>query len=211
VKQHVVKALAIGSPPAFPKADRFVEQALKHKGLLLLLDGLDEVNGANRASVIQRVRDFLHEHECRAIITCRTAVYHSEFANEVERTLEVREFSDQQIRSFLEGWKDHIPAEKSIEQLIQTLRDRPQILVLARNPLLLSIIAYLYTNPRFVLPHSRAEFYQEATDILLRKLDQARLQNNFPAPSKAHGIAASGTVLPDQYQSTTARPSECGL
>ena len=184
IQQQLVKALAIGSPSAFPKADRFVDQALKQQGLLLLLDGLDEVNSANRAEVVQRVRTFLDSHDCRAVITCRTAVYQNDFKNEVDRTLEVREFSDQQIRLFLEGWKPYMPPEKSIEQLIRALSDRPRILTIARNPLLLSIIAFLYINPRFILPHSRAEFYQEATDILLKKLDQARVQNQFTAINK---------------------------
>ena len=50
------------------------------------------------------------------------------------------------------------------------LSDKPQIKALARNPLLLTIIAYLYTDiVDFVLPNSRAEFYSEVTDVLLNK------------------------------------------
>ena len=152
----------------FPTAERFIEQSLKSGKLLLLLDGLDEVSREARVIVTRRINDLLRQYNnCRAIITCRTQVYCGEFDAIADQTLEIVEFSDQQIRRFLESWKQKMPPEKSINQLMQTLRDRPRIMALARNPLLLTIIAYLYTDTPFVLPHSRAEFYQKSTDILL--------------------------------------------
>ena len=60
-----------------------------------------------------------------------------------------------------------MPPEKSVEQLLRALRDCPRIMSLGRNPLLLTIIAFLYSDPKFILPHSRAEFYQKATTLLL--------------------------------------------
>lgn len=75
-----------------------------------------------------------------------------------------------------------MPDGKSIEQLMNTLHNRPQIMILARNPLLLTIVAYLYTDTKFVLPHSRAEFYQKSTDVLL---DQWHVEHNrFSAANK---------------------------
>jgi MoxR-like ATPase len=157
----------------FPKAERFVQESLKQGKLMLLLDGLDEVNSGIRPVLVQHIGDLLRsmdEHQrCRLIVTCRTAVYENEFANETDQTLEVVEFTDQQMRRFLDAWQRVIPAGKSIEQLMQTLRDRPRIMVLARNPLLLTIIAHLYTDPSFEFPRSRTEFYQESTRILLEQ------------------------------------------
>ena len=154
----------------FPHAERFVRQSLQQGTLMLLLDGLDEVNSNARTNVVQQIKDLLDKYEkCRTIITCRTAVYRGEFVNVTEQTLEIIEFNDQQIRRFLGTWEREMPPEKSIDQLMQTLRDRPRIMVLARNPLLLTIIAHLYTDTPFVLPHSRAEFYQKSTDILLEQ------------------------------------------
>ncbi|MBD2074346.1 NACHT domain-containing protein [Phormidium sp. FACHB-592] len=171
IEQHLVEALARDD---FPKANRFVTQALQGP-LMLLLDGLDEVNSSDRPQVVKGLRDFLDTYEnCRVIITCRSQVYQGEFADKVTQTLEVVDFSDQQIRRFLECWKSFMPPEKSIEQLLRTLRDRPRIMELARNPLLLTIIAYLYTDTPFVLPHSRAEFYRASTEILLETWDHAK-------------------------------------
>ena len=170
----------------FPKAERFVRQSLQQGTLMLLLDGLDEVNSNVRPRVVQQIKDLLNTYEkCRAIITCRTAVYRFEFASVTEQTLEVIEFSDQQIRRFLRAWENEMPKDKSIEQLIQTLRNRPQIMALARNPLLLTIIAHFYSDPSFVLPYSRSEFYRKSTGILLEQWDQWRGDfNQYKAVNK---------------------------
>jgi energy-coupling factor transporter ATP-binding protein EcfA2 len=181
VEQYLVNALALDN---FPDAKRFVSHSLEQGTLMLLLDGLDEVNSSDRWRVVQQIRDLLDKHpKCRVVITCRTAVYKgSEFAGVVDWTLEVVEFSDQQIRHFLGSWKRDMPADKSIEQLMHTLHDRPRIMALARNPLMLTIIAYLYTDTPFVLPHSRAEFYRKSTDILLDQWHQEH--NRFSAQNK---------------------------
>nr|WP_284525979.1 hypothetical protein [Microcystis panniformis] len=89
------------------------------------------------------------------------------------------------MRRFLQAWKSEMPPDKSVEQLIQTLRARPKIMALVRNPLLLTIIAYLYTDTPFVLPHSRAEFYTKATDVLLELRDQERnIPNQYSGVNK---------------------------
>ena len=181
IEQYLVEALGRDD---FLKATWFVKQGLKNGNLMLLLDGLDELNGNDRPQVVKRIKEFLDKDgkdkdgkKCRVIITCRTQVYNQEFHQETDQVLEIVEFSDQQIRRFLGAWKSEMPAEKSVEQLIQTLRERPRIMALARNPLLLTIIAYLYTDTTFILPHSRSEFYQQATEILLEKWDQSKPQS----------------------------------
>lgn len=185
LEQHLVEACDRHN---FPKANRFISQGLKDGRLLLLLDGLDEVSSGVRSSVVRCLKDFLeleNYKKCRVIITCRTAVYHNEFVDNTEETLEIDEFSDQQMRRFLQAWKSEMPPEKSVEQLIQNLRAKPKIMALARNPLLLTIIAYLYTDTPFVLPHSRAEFYTKATDVLLELRDQQRnIPNQYSGVNK---------------------------
>ncbi|MGB3512794.1 MAG: NACHT domain-containing protein [Microcoleaceae cyanobacterium] len=172
LKQKLVEAL---DRDDFPKANAFVEQSLEKGKLFLLFDGLDEVKSLIRSQVVQAINDLLDKYDkCRAIITCRAAVYRNDFAESVDKTLDIKEFSDRQMRLFLEAWKSEMPPEKSIDQLIQTLRDRPLIMELARNPLMLTIVAHLYTQPAFVLPQSRSDFYQESTHILLNQW-----QNNF--------------------------------
>jgi len=172
LERHLAMALERNR---FANAERFVSQNLANGTLMLLLDGLDEVNSSERGQVVTKIRDFLDvQRDCRVLITCRNAVYKDEFADRLDQTMEIVEFSDQQVRSFLSSWESYMQDGRSVEQLMHTLHDRPRIMALARNPLLLTIVAYLYTDTPYVLPHSRAEFYRQSTDFLLRQWHQER-------------------------------------
>ncbi|MEO0948652.1 MAG: NACHT domain-containing protein, partial [Cyanobacteria bacterium J06641_5] len=167
----------------FPKAERFVCEGLKRGHIMLLFDGLDEVSADARWHVARCIEDFLEKYDdCRAVFTCRTMVYNNEFEESVDRTLEVAEFSDRQIRQFLGAWAKEMPQGKSVDGLLRTLRERPRIIALARNPLLLTMIAYLYADTEFELPFSRAEFYQRATLLLLDEWQRER--NHYKAVEK---------------------------
>lgn len=160
----------------FPGAEGFLKSALENHALLILLDGLDEVNAAARPALVDQIRDFDQKHPAnRILVTCRKAVYQGELDAWVDGKLEIIEFSDQQIQRFMNSWQKDMPAEKSIEHFFRTLQERPQIMTLARNPLLLTMVAYLYTDTEFALPHSRSEFYSRSTDLLL---DQWKLERN---------------------------------
>ena len=176
LQQHLVKVL---NRHNFPKAERLISQSLEQGKLLLLFDGLDEVNSDIRQNVVKEIKHLLRKYsKCRAFVTCRTAVYKNEFNDVVNQTLEVVEFSDREISIFLKSWESQMPQEKSIDQLLQILREKQRIMSLARNPLLLTIIAYLYCDTPFVLPDSRAEFYQESTNVLLKQRDEERVIDN---------------------------------
>ncbi|RMD61978.1 NACHT domain-containing protein, partial [Candidatus Parcubacteria bacterium] len=167
----------------FPNAARFLDAHLERGDLLFFFDGLDEVNREAREKVVQQISDLLTEyHKCRAVVTCRTAVYGGELDAWADARLEIVEFNDHQIRRFLASWEQDMPAEKSVAHLLRTLRERPRIMQLSRNPLLLTIIAYLYADTPFVLPHSRAEFYKKATDVLLEQWKGTR--NRYKASHK---------------------------
>lgn len=192
----------------FPRADAFVTGLAQTGKLLVLLDGLDEIVTTDRADAVTRVKDFLGLHpHCRAVVTCRTAVYRGDLAGTADRVFEVRELTDQQVRRMLRSWRAEMPDGKSVEQLVQTLRDRPPIMAVARNPLMLTMIAALSTNAGFVLPHSRAEFYRLATDFLLGHLHPG--QNRYEARTKRsvlEGLALLNADRVDPAQDVRSIP-----
>jgi hypothetical protein len=209
INPYLVEALKMDG---FPNADRFVAQGLENGTLLLLFDGLDEVNSAKRQEVVQKIKDLISQHsksKCRVLITCRTQVYNGEFSEVVDQTLEVEEFTDQQIQSFLKPWQSSMHDDKSVEQLLRNLHDRPLIMALARNPLMLTIIAYLYTDTPFVLPHSRADFYRKSTDLLLDQWHQEH--NKFDAKYKKSVLRHLALYNQDSgnHQQTDRRSIDC--
>jgi hypothetical protein len=154
--------------PGFWNPVKFISKGLANGRLLILLDGLDETDSSQRPRAIAEIRELL-QWRCNVVLTCRSAAYHGEFDADIDGLMRIREFDDEQVAAFLEKWQaDEDPASAGgREQLLRILSDRPQLRALARNPLLLTIIAFLHIDSRLSLPHSRAEFYQQATSQLL--------------------------------------------
>ena len=155
---------------AFAKADRFVDRALNDGGLTILFDGLDEVATVNRKHICSVLTDFANRYsKCQMVVTCRTAIYRGQLSEKFADVVRVADFDDAQIRRFMYNWQKR-PANPVAEQLLDVLHGVPRLMQLARNPLLLTLIAYLYAyrGKETRLPRSRAQFYKEATDFLLR-------------------------------------------
>jgi NACHT domain-containing protein len=163
----------------FAKPSRFVDRALQDGDLTILFDGLDEVATAHRKQVCNLLGDIATRYsKCQMIVTCRTAIYQGQLAEKFADVVRVADFDDAQIRRFMHNWQRR-PGDPVADQLLEVLREVPRLMQLARNPLLLTLIAYLYAyrGKESKLPRSRAQFYKEATDLLLRnkpELDYAQ-------------------------------------
>jgi lipopolysaccharide/colanic/teichoic acid biosynthesis glycosyltransferase len=181
----------------FPRAGRFVDHALSAGLLLLLIDGLDEVATTERARIAAAVRDGLEEHpRCAAVITCRSAVYRHELDAVVTRVLTVAPFDDAQIEDFLAAWEDLMPTGKSSRLLLSALEAQSALHTAARNPLLLTIIAHLYTDDSaYDIPQSRAGFYREAARILLSQWQSHIAANTFEPADKAEVLRRAALAV----------------
>lgn len=201
LEQHIVQHFARHH---FPGADKWVARALERGDLALYFDGLDEVSTKLRPQVADRIEEFAARYaSCRVVVTCRIAVYEGWFADSFGQTLRVRDFDEHLIRRFLNGWPwrtgTAVETASTVDQVLRALRDTPQIMALARNPLLLTMIAYLYdfvyADTDQVLPHTRAEFYKQVIDSLL--IDRHRRQSKFPFPLKKAVLQELALVAQD--------------
>ncbi|GIH07320.1 hypothetical protein Rhe02_53870 [Rhizocola hellebori] len=148
----------------FPKAARFIERSLREGHLTVLLDGFDEVSTAERARVGELIKEFAVRYpKTRMVVTCRTADYKAQLIPEMTQRLEVGELEDRMILSFLDR-SPKIKGPQQVQRLMESLRDNPRVLQLARNPMLLTMIAELYAGggDGRQLPRSRAQLFGEA-------------------------------------------------
>jgi hypothetical protein len=169
LKQHIVRHLA---HRCFPKADTWVTGALERGDLTLYFDGLDEVATERRDDAAEAIKEFADTYPgCRVVVTCRPAVYERQFT-EFDQTLRIKEFDEHLVRRFLSGWPWRAGTGRdTVDRLLAALRATPQIMSLARNPLMLTMIAYLYdyvyADSGQALPHTRADFYRKVIGHLL--------------------------------------------
>ncbi|NEO23473.1 MULTISPECIES: sister chromatid cohesion protein PDS5 [unclassified Moorena] len=156
----------------------FFEHWLYDGRALILLDGLDEVaEDAKRNDVVRRIENFLGQFDRnRAIITSRPAGYRRDFFRTEEFPhYQIEPFDDQKISAFIDNWynsrfQDQAEAERRKQSLRKALDDNDRIKLLARNPLLLTIIALIHRY-QAVLPKERFELYNCAVKTLLTSWD----------------------------------------
>ena len=167
----------------FPKAKKFIEEDLKNGKCLLFLDGFDELASTERQkTVTEDIETFIRKYPGnQVVVTSRIAGYHDELKG--FEKLELMLFDDHQITQFITNWfgKSNPAKAKSMGEAI---KENEKIRELARNPLLIAIIAVIYEEDR-QLPQRRVKLYERCVEVLLSKWDVAhRIKNKYDAEAK---------------------------
>jgi predicted NACHT family NTPase len=148
-----------------------VMRLLKEGRALILLDGLDEVKKEDDRRVKQDIdqfsRDWLRN---RFAITCRIAAREYQFEKFTE--VEVADFDDGQIETFVNNWFRERDGAKA-ERLLERLRGNKPVKELATNPLLLTLLCLVF-GERSDFPPKRSELYKEGLEVLMKKWDAKR-------------------------------------
>ena len=108
-------------------------------------------------------------------MTCRETSYDGELADLAQpfESISIADLDDPAMLRLLRQLQLMPAGEEA--RLVEILRARPALLRMARNPLMLTIIAYVHTNTApssdtpLVLPTSRGEVYRQAIDLLIRR------------------------------------------
>lgn len=156
----------------------FFEHWLEDGRALILLDGLDEVaESSQRYALVRRTENFLSQFDKNlAIITSRPAGYRRDFFRTTEFPhYQIQPFDDEKISAFINNWydsrfQDRAEAERRKDSLQKALDDNDRIKLLARNPLLLTIIALIHRY-QAILQKKRFELYDSAVKTLLTSWD----------------------------------------
>ncbi|MBW4692347.1 MAG: HEAT repeat domain-containing protein [Lyngbya sp. HA4199-MV5] len=168
-----------------PLPKGFFEHWLNNGRALILLDGLDEVaEEAKRYHLVQCIENFLGQYPLnRAIITSRPAGYKRDFFRTEEFPhYELQPFDDGKIEEFCDRWyrsriQDTAEAQRRKESLQKALNQQDRIKLLARNPLLLTIIALIHRY-QARLPRERYKLYDKAVETLLTAWDDNKELSN---------------------------------
>jgi hypothetical protein len=154
----------------------YVNKALYSGQMLLLIDGFDELEKNTRQEVAIFLEDFFKTYpQIPFVMSCRTAVWKDSrgaFAELCAAEISMMRFNNNDIKQFLRAW--NFQGHKSSEQLSELIRTKSYLQTIAENPLMLTIIAFLYAQPKRILPDNRVKFYQECVDALMEKFDNAK-------------------------------------
>ena len=153
---------------------------LRLGGILLLIDGLDEISdGRKRSLFIEQLDAFCRTFpNNRVLITSRFAGYDDYTKSGLAEfeVLEIDDFSDDDIRALCVNWHRTVVSDteettaKALE-LAETIIGHDRIKSLAKNPLLLTTLLLVQRRVGR-LPTKRAALYDEAIKVLLETWNQ---------------------------------------
>lgn len=152
-------------------------KSLEDNKLIVLIDGLDEINITNqRHGVVEKINSFTAQYpEIKIIVSSRIVGYKETRLSGCFFHFEVDKFSDKQMYSFLHNWYSSISlysdnnlgnVSEEVKKLFRSIKQNTSVYRLAQNPLLITIIALIYYQGS-KLPEKRVALYEVATSTLL--------------------------------------------
>jgi formylglycine-generating enzyme required for sulfatase activity len=160
---------------------RYVQRIARDHGALILLDGLDACgNGAARQRVLGAVDEIKRTAgpKCRFLLTARPYAWPGG-PDPGRGVYALADLNDAQIKRFIRAWYAALTArqwlspgesERKRDDLLKAWQ-RPDLRPLARNPLLLTLMATLHAN-RGRLPDDRTDLYNDSVDLLMLRWNQ---------------------------------------
>lgn len=184
----------------------------------ILVDDLDEVKTIPlRNSVKSKIDEFIADpafEDNRIVLTTRIVGYEKDGITGTFPHFVVKELTNTQIEAFITQWykaiHSEMPGDVDVEtetsQLLAAITSNNGIQQMARNPLLLTIIALMKWQVR-TLPERRVRLYEVATETLIQSWPQTHrnidLEEHFVrewlAPIAFHMLSSETSSLIDEY------------
>ncbi|MEZ4708591.1 MAG: SUMF1/EgtB/PvdO family nonheme iron enzyme [Caldilineaceae bacterium] len=161
---------------------------LRRGQALLLLDGLDELPDDEK--VRRQIKEMIADlptafPQTPMLVTCRVLSYrtgHWQLDEQTWPVFELAELNDRQIRHFIDDWYQLMGAMGVVQtggalsDKLQQAVLRPDLLRLARNPLLLMVMALVHTH-KGQLPDARALLFAAVVELLLWRWEAIKLKD----------------------------------
>ncbi len=139
---------------------------------LLLLDALDEVSDS-RFSGLRIEIDNIAARAGASLILITSRIAAREYVFPQFTDVEVADFGADDVAAFTQLWFSARGMQEKAEQFLTRLHENPPMRELAQSPLLLTMMCLLFEGrPDF--DGNRAELYEEAVGVLLKKWDARR-------------------------------------
>ena len=168
----------------------WIQRQLRAGRVLLMLDGLDEIDPALRdACLLPWLSEMCQQYpHCRYVVSARPAGYAPGALRELGFVeCEMQDLDDAQVREFTRHWSTAVRLARNEpesearregavdgERIVVGFQDHPYIRHLARNPLMLSAICLVNYFEGSDLPQDRALLYRLCVEGLLHNWDRRR-------------------------------------
>ncbi|MGW6020925.1 NACHT domain-containing protein [Streptomyces sp. NPDC055099] len=176
---------AVGSPLAGTQPRGWESRVLAAGRGLVLVDGIDEVPDAERSRTRAWLSDLIDAYPGnRWLVTSRPSAVREDWLAEEDFTeLTLSPMSRADAAAFIKRW--HVAARTGAadedatlasyeSQLLDAVHTKPDLGLLATNPLMCGLICALHRDRRGFLPLGRKDLYTAALSMLLIRRDRER-------------------------------------
>lgn len=149
-----------------------VNNLLEKGGLMILLDGLDEVSKSDFKPLCKQIEDLVRRYPFNQfVLSCRYGIYDYGFTNFTE--VEVARLSDQKIEDFISKWFEHHEDQERGAKIIQLLNKNKILKDFASTPLMLNMLC-LNIKAGYGIPENAYSVYDKAVKAAVERWDQNR-------------------------------------
>ncbi|NEQ53152.1 MAG: NACHT domain-containing protein [Leptolyngbya sp. SIO3F4] len=156
------------------------ESWITNQQLLLLLDGLDEVEISLRGTCIKAINSFLEEHGRTEVVICSRAKDYENLAMrlQVQEAIYIKPLTSEQVDEYLDRAGERLKSVKSLLSEDSTLQD------LVKSPLMLNIVSLSYqdTSLEALQQINPSERYQHLLKAYINQMFHQHRANNDKFP-----------------------------
>jgi hypothetical protein len=207
INQHYIKSLP-ESEQLQPTPPNWAKDLLKQGRGLVMFDGFDEVPLAERPVVAKWLTEQMQQYAKSVfVVTSRPKAYKEQTgANRLvmKVPLWVQPFDPKQRRDFVQSWylaqeklrtrKDTSEvksvAANAAQELIAQIEQTPELVKMAKNPLLLTMICTFHRRKGGDLPKRRVDLYEKICQLLLVERADARKIDSVLLGCQSHLVLA---------------------
>ncbi|UCH96948.1 MAG: NACHT domain-containing protein, partial [Candidatus Aminicenantes bacterium] len=172
----------------FKKGESFIWEKMEKGKCLLIFDGMDEIVNENTRK--RFIDDICNTYgnlygRSRILITSRTEGYPTDPFPGSFREREILDLDMEQVRNFIHGI---LKPEDKPEGLIQQIEKSEGLKKFVTNPLMLSLLTFVYQESYQKLPNDRVKVYDKCMQLMLQDRDASKgiyeYRNKFDADDK---------------------------
>jgi predicted NACHT family NTPase len=150
-------------------AELISSRLLEHGKLIILFDGIDEIIPSERQRVLEEINLVSTKYPNNTFVsTSRISSYNGELTKYKE--VEICDFQPKDIVIYVDKWFED---DNKKNGLLEKIKNYPQILEIASNPLLLSLICIVYDFD-LEITSRRTTLYKRCIECLMRDWDAQR-------------------------------------
>jgi len=182
---------------------RFISKLIENCGILLILDGYDEVPGEFQQTIVTELTDLTkHLAQSKFILTSRSNDFDINLDNSVE--FEICPLTEEQLKKFSHNW---LLPESKAQEFIKQIKTSPYYDTMIR-PLSLSHLCAIYERIGKI-PDKPKTIHRKIVGLLIEEWDEQRevnrnsIYDNFEQDRKFEFLANFAFLLTVKYNTTT--------